>query len=142
MPSFAISRDHAVFAAAMTIETVHLLDDGLIHPDGGTAEVAPALIALAIAGAAIALYGRLPRAARAMLAALFGLAGFVGALDMHVIHALEHGASGSDYSGFGHFAAGTTLLLLATTLALRRSPTLKQGLTLRVTPAGRLLARR
>jgi hypothetical protein len=117
------SRDHRVFAAAMALETAHLLDDGL--RDGG--EVTSVVVALAIGIAAVALYGRLARGARAALAGLFGLAGFVGALDMHVIHALEHGASGSDYSGFAHFAAGLTLLALAATLALRRTLDQPQG---------------
>ena len=114
------SRDHRIFAAAMALETVHLLDDGL--RDG--VEAGSVLIALAIGIAAIALYGQLARGARAVLAGLFGLAGFVGALEMHVLHALEHGPSGSDYSGFAHFAAGLTLLALSATLALR--PTLNQ----------------
>ena len=113
------SRDHRIFAAAMALETIHLLDDGI--RDGGV-EVASVVIALGIGIAAIALYGRLARGARALLAGLFGLAGFVGALDMHVLHALEHGPSGSDYSGFAHFAAGLTLLALAATLALRPTP--------------------
>jgi hypothetical protein len=119
-----LSRDHRVFAAAMALETAHLLDDGV--RDGGV-EVASVVVALAIGIAAVALYGRLARGARAVLAGLFGLAGFVGALDMHVIHALEHGASGSDYSGFAHFAAGLTLLALAATLALRRTLDQPQG---------------
>ena len=37
---------------------------------------------------------------------------------MHVIHALQHGASGSDYTGFGHALAGLVLLGLAAVLAL------------------------
>jgi hypothetical protein len=110
------SRDHRIFAAAMALETIHLLDDGL--RDGGV-EVASVVIALGIGIAAVVLYGRLARGARALIAGLFGLAGFVGALDMHVVHALEHGASGSDFTGFGHFAAGIVLLGLAATLALR-----------------------
>jgi hypothetical protein len=118
-----LSRDHRIFAAAMALETAHLLDDGL--RDGGAA--GSIAIALAIGLAAIALYGHLARPARAVLAGLFGLAGFVGALDMHVIHALEHGASGSDYTGFAHFAAGLTLLALSATLALRKPST--RGLT-------------
>ena len=39
---------------------------------------------------------------------------------MHVLHALDHGASGSDYTGFGQAAAGAVLLALAVVLALRR----------------------
>jgi hypothetical protein len=113
-----LSRDHLVFAAAMAVETAHMLDDGLRGQD-----VASVVVALAIGVAAVALYGRLVRGARAVLAALFGLAGFVGALDMHVIHAIEQGASGADYTGFAHFAAGLTLLALSATLALRKPST-------------------
>ena len=55
-----------------------------------------------------------------MLAGLFGLAGLVGGLDMHVLPALQHGAAGSDYTGFGQAAAGLMLLALAAALALRQ----------------------
>ena len=120
MASTELSRDHVIFAAAMAVETAHLLDDGLLNPHNGVADVPSTLIAVAIAIAAVALYGRLATWARAALAGLFGLAGLVGGLDMHVLHAIEHGASGSDYSGFGHAAAGAVLLALAATLALRR----------------------
>ena len=120
MASTELSRDHAVFAAAMAVETAHLLDDGLLNPHNGVTDVPSTLIAVAIAVAAVALYGRLATWARAVLAGLFGLAGLVGGLDMHVMHAIDQGASGSDYSGFGHAAAGLALLVLAATLALRR----------------------
>ena len=55
-----------------------------------------------------------------MLAGLFGLAGLAAGLEMHVIPALQHGAEGSDYTGFGHAAAGAVLLTLAAMLATRR----------------------
>ena len=118
LPRRVLRRDHVIFAAAMAMETAHLLDDGLLHPHDGVTDVPSAMIALAISIAAIALYGRLARWARALLAGLFGLSGLVGGLDMHVIHALQHGASGSDYTGFGHALAGLVLLGLAAVLAL------------------------
>ena len=120
MPSTELRRDHAVFTAAMAVTTVHLVDDGLLNPHDGVADASSALIAVAISVAAVALYGRLATWARALLAGLFGLSGLVAGLDMHVIPALQHGAAGSDYSGFGHAAAGIVLLTLATTLAVRR----------------------
>ena len=49
-----------VFAAAMAVETAHLLDDGLLNPHDGVTDVPSALIAVAIAVAAVALY-RPPR---------------------------------------------------------------------------------
>ena len=110
-----------VFAGAMAMAMAHLLDDGLFQPHNGVADVPSALIALVMGLAAVAVYGRLPTAARAVLAGLFGLAGVVGGLDMHVLHAIDAGPSGSDYSGFGHFAAGFVMLALAAALALRRS---------------------
>jgi hypothetical protein len=114
------SRDHAIFAGAMAIEAVHLLDDGLVSPHDGVADVPSTLISLAIAVAAVALYGRLPVWARAVLAGLFGLAGLAAGLEMHVVPALQDGAAGSDYTGFGHAAAGLVLLMLATTLLVTR----------------------
>ena len=59
MPSTELRRDHVIFAAAMTVETVHLLDDGLMNPHDGVTDVSSTLIAVAIAVAAVALYGRL-----------------------------------------------------------------------------------
>ena len=116
-----LSRDHAIFAAAMAVEAVHLLDDGLIQPHDGVSDVPSALISVAIAVAAVALYGRMPVWARALLAGLFGLAGLAAGLEMHVVPALQDGATGSDYTGFGHAAAGMVLLALATTLAVTRA---------------------
>jgi hypothetical protein len=113
------STELRVFAAAMAVETAHLLDDGLVNPHNGVTDVPSTIIAVAICVAAVALYGRLAPWARAVLAGLFGLAGLVGGLDMHVIPALQHGASGGDYTGFGHAAAGAVLLLMAMVLALR-----------------------
>ena len=120
IPRRALARDHLVFAAAMAMETAHLLDDAVIDPQSGHADVSSAVVAVAMGVVAVAIYGRLPGWARAVLAALFGLAGLLGALEMHVLHAVEQGASGSDYSGFGHFMAGFVLLALAATLAVRR----------------------
>jgi uncharacterized membrane protein YkoI len=113
LPRRALRRDHVVFAGAMAMETAHLLDDGLLHPHTGSADVPSAIAALVMGVVAVAIYGRLSVWARAGLAALFGLAGLAGGLDMHVLHALEHGATGSDYTGFGHAFAGLVLLGLA-----------------------------
>ena len=113
------STEVRIFAAAMTVETVHLVDDGLVHPHDGVTAVSSTVIAVAIMAAAVALYPRLPGWARAVVAGMFGLAGLVGGLDMHVIPALQHGASGSDHTGFGHAAAGAVLLAVATVRALQ-----------------------
>ena len=64
MASTELSRDHAVFAAAMAAETAHLFDDGLLNPHNGVTDVPSTLIAVAIAVAAVALYGRLALGAR------------------------------------------------------------------------------
>ena len=117
-----LSRDHAIFTGALAVEAVHLLDDGLVGPHDGVADVPSTLISVAILVAAGALYGRTPVWARAVLAALFGLAGLTAGLEMHVIPALQDGAAGSDYSGFGHAAAGVVLLALSAALASRRKP--------------------
>jgi hypothetical protein len=114
------SKELRIFAAAMAVETVHLVDDGLVNPHDGMTDLPSTLISLAIAVAAVALYGRLARPARAILAGLFGLAGLLSGLDMHVIPALQHGAAGGDYTGFGQAAAGVVLLALAAALALRQ----------------------
>jgi hypothetical protein len=115
-----LSRDHAVFAAAMAVEAAHLVDDGLISPHDGVTALPSTLISVAIAVAAVVVYGRLPMWGRAVLAGLFGLAGLAAGLEMHVVPALQDGAVGSDYTGFGHAAAGAVLLALATTLSVTR----------------------
>jgi len=115
------STELRIFTAAIAVETAHLLDDGLINPHDGAADVPSALIAVAISVAAVALYPRLATWARAMLAGLFGLAGLAAGLEMHVIPAIQHGAAGSDYTGFGHAVAGAVLLALAVVLALTQA---------------------
>jgi hypothetical protein len=113
------STELRIFAAAMAVETAHLVDDGLVNPHDGVTDVSSTLISIAIAVAAVAMYGRLARPARAILAGLFGLAGLLSGLDMHVIPALQHGAAAGDYTGFGQAAAGLALLAVAAVLALR-----------------------
>ena len=122
-----LSRDHAIFTGALAVEAVHLLDDGLIGPHSGVTDVPSTLISVAILVAAVALYGRTPVWARAVLAGLFGLAGLTAGLEMHVVPALQDGAAGSDYSGFGHAAAGAVLLALSAALASRRSASPQPG---------------
>jgi hypothetical protein len=113
------STELRIFAAAMAVETAHLIDDGLVNPHDGATDVSSTLISIAIAIAAVALYGRLARPARAILAGVFGLAGLLTGLDMHVIPALQHGAAGGDYTGFGQAAAGLVVLVMAAVLAVR-----------------------
>jgi hypothetical protein len=113
------STELRIFAAAMAVETAHLVDDGLVNPHDGVTDVPSTLISVAIAVVAVASYGRLARPARAILAGLFGLAGLLSGLDMHVIPALQHGAAGGDYTGFGQAAAGVLLLVMAAALAVR-----------------------
>jgi len=119
LPGRTLRRDHTIFAAAMAMETAHLLDDALFDPARGTADVPDATVALLMGLVAVAVYGRLAVWARALLAGLFGLAGLVGGLDAHVLHAIQTGATGADYTGFGHAAAGLVLLALSAVLALR-----------------------
>ena len=116
------STELRIFTAAMVVETAHLLDDGLWHPHDGVTDVPSALIALAMGAVAVLLYGRIGRRSRVVVAGLFGLAGLFGGLDMHVARALQEGASGSDYSGFGQVVAGSVLLVIAGVLALRSAP--------------------
>jgi hypothetical protein len=119
LPGRTLRRDHVIFAAAMAMETAHLLDDALFDPARGTADVPDAAVALLMGLVAVAVYGRLAVWARAVLAGLFGLAGLVGGLDAHVVHAIQDGASGADYTGFGHAAAGLVLLGLSAVLTVR-----------------------
>jgi hypothetical protein len=120
------STELRIFAAAMAVETAHLVDDGLLNPHDGATDVPSTLISIAIAIVVIVMYGRLARPARAILAGLFGLAGLLTGLDMHVLPALQHGAAGSDYTGFGQAAAGAVLLVLAALVALRPAPAAAQ----------------
>ena len=113
------STELRIFAAAMAVETAHLIDDGLVNPHDGATDVSSTLISIAIAIAAVALYGHLARPARAILAGVFGLAGLLTGLDVHVIPALQHGAAAGDYTGFGQAAAGLILLVVAAVLAVR-----------------------
>ena len=88
------STELRIFAAAMAVETAHLIDDGLLNPHDGAADVPSTLISIAIAIAAVALYGRLARPARAVLAGLFGLAGLLDRARHARDPALQHGAAG------------------------------------------------
>jgi len=122
LPHRALRRDRAIFAAAMAMETAHLLDDALLDPQHGATDLSGGVVAVAMGVIAVAAYGRLAVWARAVLAGLFGLAGIAGGLAAHVVHAVEDGPGGSDFTGFGHAAAGLALLALAAALALRREP--------------------
>jgi hypothetical protein len=115
LPRRVLRHDHAIFAAAMVMQTAHLLDEALIE----TADTGDGLAALAIGAVAIAAYGRLAVCARVLLALLFGLAGIAGGVAMHVVPAVENGPGGADFSGFAHVGAGVVLLGLAAVLALR-----------------------
>jgi hypothetical protein len=115
LPRRVLRHDHAIFAAAMVMQTAHLLDEALIE----TADTGDGLAALAIGAVAIAAYGRLAVWARVLLALLFGLAGIAGGVAMHVVPAVENGPGGADFSGFAHAGAGVVLLGLAAVLVLR-----------------------
>ncbi len=116
LPQRVLRHDHAIFAAAMAMQTAHLLDEALIE----TADTGDGLAALAIGAVAVAAYGRLAVGARVLLALLFGLAGIAGGVAMHVVPAVENGPGGADFSGFAHAGAGVMLLVLAAALALPR----------------------
>jgi hypothetical protein len=120
LPRRALRHDYTIFAAAMALQTAHLLDEALIDPARGTTDPADGIAALLIGVVAVAAYGRLGVWARALFALLFGFAGVAGGLAIHVVHAVESGPSGADFSGFGHAVAGVALLGLAAGLALRR----------------------
>ena len=120
LPRRALRHDTTVFAAAMAMQTVHLLDEALIDPHDGTTAVGDGVAALAMGVIAVVAYGRLAAWARALLALVFGLAGIAGGLAIHVVHAVEDGANGADFSGFGHALAGFALLALSAALALQR----------------------
>jgi len=119
LPRRVLRHDTAVFAAAMALQTAHLLDEALIDAHDGTTAVGDGVAALAMGVIAVAAYGRLAVWARALLALVFGLAGVAGGLAIHVVHAVDEGPSGADFSGFGHALAGFALLALGATLALQ-----------------------
>jgi hypothetical protein len=119
LPRRVLRHDHAIFTAAMALQTAHLLDEALIDPLNGTTDTGDGIAALAIGVIAIAAYGRLAVWARVLLALLFGLAGIAGGVAMHVVPAVENGPGGADFSGFAHAGAGVVLLGLAAVLALR-----------------------
>jgi hypothetical protein len=119
LPRRVLRHDYAIFAAAMAMQTAHLLDEALIDPLNGATDAGDGIAALVIALVAVAVYGRVAVWARVLLSLLFGLAGIAGGIAMHVVPALENGPSGADFSGFGHGVAGVALLGLAAVLALR-----------------------
>ena len=116
------STELRIFAAAMAVETAHLVDDGLLNPHDGATDVPSTLISIAIAIVVVVMYGRLARPARAILAGLFGLAGLLGGLDMHVIPALQHGAAGGDYTASARPRRVLVLLGLAAAWRCAASP--------------------
>ena len=57
------STELRIFAAAMAVETAHLVDDGLLNPHDGATDVPSTLISVAIAIVAVASTGASPRPA-------------------------------------------------------------------------------
>jgi hypothetical protein len=119
LPRRALRHDHAIFAAAMAMQTAHLLDEALLDRVNGSTDVGGGVVALAMGAIAVAAYARLAVWARALLALVFGLAGIAGGFAVHVVHAVEDGPGGADFSGIGHAAAGVALLALGAALAVR-----------------------
>src|SRR5215218_1643270 len=110
-----------VFAAATAVAVVHALDDAFPHRQPGVGlgqHALAALIALAGAAAAVAVFPRVRPVLRALIAFAFGgLAAVNGA--MHVQHVNVDGAAHSDVTGVFAFAAGLLLAGLAVAILWR-----------------------
>ena len=118
LPQRVLRHDHAIFAAAIALQTAPARR-GADRPAQRDDDAGGGLAALAIGVVAVAAYGRLAAWARILLALVFGLAGIAGGFAVHVLHAVDNGPRGADFSGFGHAMAGIALLGLGSVLALR-----------------------
>jgi hypothetical protein len=74
----AARRESALFAAALGVVGLHIVDDNFLRPEPGTAatgHVLSGLVPLALIVGAAACYGRLRSGVHAVLALLFGVLG-------------------------------------------------------------------
>jgi hypothetical protein len=107
------STEYRIFLAGLTIALAHLCDDALIEHENGSSAAAQAgavAAALAITVVPALVYPWLARVARPVVLLGYGLLALSGGWGAHVSHALDHGASGGDYSGSVYAAAGAMLV--------------------------------
>ena len=138
----------AVFAAAIAVAVLHVLDDAFLHrePGVGPGQHLLAVVASLVLGlGAIYAFPYLRPAARSALAVLFGALAIVDGA-MHAKHIAAESAAASDVTGVLTLAAGVVLIgLAAAILWLHRgegdvSGRRRWAYRIAAVPAGLLLA--
>jgi hypothetical protein len=115
------SGEALVFTVALALALVHAFDDAFVHRGPGLGLGQHALAGLIAIGAGIAgvvAFPALRAGLRAALAFSFGGLALVNGM-LHVIHVQQHGAAGSDVTGFLAVAGGIVLLGLAAAIPWR-----------------------
>jgi uncharacterized protein len=107
-------RTHAVFAAAVGLIGLHVLDDSFIHPQAGTSagdHLVSGLVPLTLLALAVWAFPRMGGFRRGVMSITLGFLGAVTGVE--AVHYLrEVGASGDDYTGLLAIPAGVTLIVL------------------------------
>lgn len=108
-------RERSIFLGALTLITLHVLDDNFLQPNPGTSpgdHLISGLVPLALLGLVAVAYPRVRAGARAAIAVPIGLFGIAAGLEgWH--YTLTASPSGDDYTSLLALPAGLTLLCLA-----------------------------
>jgi uncharacterized protein len=105
-------RESQLFALALAVIAVHVVDDNFVQPQPGTSagdHLVSGLVPLAVLGLAAWGYPRLPGAGRGALALAFGVLGIAASIEA-VHYTNKVGPSGDDFTGLLALLAGVLLL--------------------------------
>jgi hypothetical protein len=105
-------RDSQLFALALAVIAVHVVDDNFVQPEPGTSagdHLVSGLVPLAVLGLAAWGYPRLPGAGRGALALAFGVLGIAAGIEA-AHYTSKVGPSGDDFTGLLALLAGVLLL--------------------------------
>lgn len=114
------SRRYQLFLLALAVMLEHLLEDAFVHKESGSslgAQLGAGASAVGLVAVGALLFPLIWRRARPLFVLFYGLIAFLGGWQAHVSDALDHGASGGDYTGFLYALAGLLLIGLAVVLA-------------------------
>lgn len=126
LPKMRAGRiEYAVFATALFVLFVHLLDATTLHAQKGAGVGEQALQFAAVligAGAAAMLYATSGRAVRGAIAASVGLGAFVAGVAIHFVGIVKNGFGSGDVTGVTLPFAGLALLALGVVMLFRALP--------------------
>ena len=107
-----VRREHALFATAIGVVAIHIVDDNFVQPEPGMSagdHLASGLVPVAALALGAGLFLRGRAGLRAVVSLLFGFFALVTASEA-VYYTREVGPSGDDYTGFLAIPAGFLLI--------------------------------